>query len=109
MMREVVYKPIGVIHSPLELPQDVPIQSVPAKGVAGSVEVPQEYVESLKDVEGFLHLILGLSFSFSTNVFSAGYAIYRQEASWSVCYSCTFATKSYWMFVSQKKNRTCCI
>ena len=29
-----------------------------AKGVAGSVEVPQEYVEGLKDVEGFSHLIL---------------------------------------------------
>jgi tRNA-Thr(GGU) m(6)t(6)A37 methyltransferase TsaA len=58
MMNEVIYKPIGVVHSPFKLPQDVPIQSAAAKGVAGSVEVFQEYVEGLKDVEGFSHLIL---------------------------------------------------
>jgi tRNA-Thr(GGU) m(6)t(6)A37 methyltransferase TsaA len=57
-MKEVIYKPIGVVHSPFKLPQNVPIQSAAAKGVAGSVEVFQEYVEGLKDVEGFSHLIL---------------------------------------------------
>jgi tRNA-Thr(GGU) m(6)t(6)A37 methyltransferase TsaA len=57
-MKEIIYKPIGVIHSPFKLPQDVPIQSAAAKGVAGSVEVFQEYVEGLMDVEGFSHLIL---------------------------------------------------
>ena len=40
------------------MPQDVPIQSAAAKEVVGSVEVPQEYVEGLKDVEDFSHLIL---------------------------------------------------
>jgi len=57
-MSEVVYKPIGVVHSPFKEPQDVPIQSVAAKGVMGSVEVAREYVEGLRDVEGFSHLIL---------------------------------------------------
>ena len=57
-MKEIIYKPIGVIHSPFKIPQDVPIQSAAAKGVAGSVVVFQQYVESLKDVEGFSHLIL---------------------------------------------------
>jgi len=57
-MKEVIYKPIGVVHSPFKMPQDVPIQSVAAKGVMGYVEVAQEYVEGLKDVEGFSHLIL---------------------------------------------------
>jgi len=57
-MKEVIYKPIGVVHSPFKLPQNVPIQSAAAKGVVGSVEVLQEYVEGLKDVEGFSHLIL---------------------------------------------------
>ena len=42
----------------MKLPKDVPIQSTTAKGVAGSVEVFQEFVEGLKDVEGFSHLIL---------------------------------------------------
>ena len=57
-LKEVLYKPIGVIHSPFKLPQDVPIQSAAAKGVVGSVEVSQDYVKGLKDIEGFSHLIL---------------------------------------------------
>jgi len=57
-MKDVVYKPIGVVHSPFKMPQDVPIQSVAAEGVMGYVEVAGEYVEGLRDVEGFSHLIL---------------------------------------------------
>ena len=50
--------PIGVVHSPFKTPQDVPIQAAVAEEVKGSVEVAQEYVEGLRDVEGFSHLIL---------------------------------------------------
>ena len=57
-MKEVIYKPIGVVHSPFKMPQDVPIQSAAAKEVVGSVELSQEHVEGLKDLEGFSHLIL---------------------------------------------------
>jgi tRNA-Thr(GGU) m(6)t(6)A37 methyltransferase TsaA len=57
-MSEVVYKPIGIVHSPFKMPQDVPIQSVAAAGITGHVEVAKEYVEGLKDVDGFSHLIL---------------------------------------------------
>jgi tRNA-Thr(GGU) m(6)t(6)A37 methyltransferase TsaA len=57
-MSDVVYRPIGVVHSPFKMPQDVPIQSVAAEGVMGSVEVAREYVEGLRDVDGFSHLIL---------------------------------------------------
>jgi len=57
-MSEVRYKPIGVVHSPFKVPQDVPIQSVAAEGIMGYVEVAREYVEGLRDVEGFSHLIL---------------------------------------------------
>jgi len=57
-MNKVVYMPIGVIHSPFKAPQDVPIQSAAAEGIIGSVEVAREYVEGLRDVEGFSHLIL---------------------------------------------------
>jgi tRNA-Thr(GGU) m(6)t(6)A37 methyltransferase TsaA len=55
---EFIYKPIGVVHSPFKIPQDVPIQSKAAKGVVGSIEVFQEYEKGLKDIEGFSHLIL---------------------------------------------------
>ncbi len=57
-MNKVVYRPIGVVHSPFKAPQDVPIQSVAAEGIMGSVEVAAEYAEGLRDVEGFSHLIL---------------------------------------------------
>jgi tRNA-Thr(GGU) m(6)t(6)A37 methyltransferase TsaA len=66
-MREVVYRPIGVVHSPFKAPQDVPIQSVAAKGVIGHVEVSKEYVEGLRDVEGFSHLILIYHFHLAQN------------------------------------------
>jgi tRNA-Thr(GGU) m(6)t(6)A37 methyltransferase TsaA len=57
-MKDVVYKPIGVVHSPFKVPQDVPIQAATAEGVKGSVEVARGYAEGLRDVEGFSHLIL---------------------------------------------------
>jgi tRNA (adenine37-N6)-methyltransferase len=57
-MNEIVYKPIGVIHSPFKVPLDVPIQSAAAKNVTGSVELLPEYMDGLTDVEGFSHLIL---------------------------------------------------
>jgi tRNA-Thr(GGU) m(6)t(6)A37 methyltransferase TsaA len=57
-MSEVVYKPIGVIHSPFKAPHYVPIQSAAAEGVNGYVEVSREFVEGLRDVEGFSYLIL---------------------------------------------------
>ncbi len=57
-MNEIKYKPIGVIHSPFKEPKGTPIQPAGAEGIAGTVEVFPEYVEGLKDIEGFSHLIL---------------------------------------------------
>jgi tRNA-Thr(GGU) m(6)t(6)A37 methyltransferase TsaA len=57
-MSKIVYRPIGVVHSPFKAPQDVPIQAAAAEGVKGYVEVAQEYMDGLRDVEGFSHLIL---------------------------------------------------
>jgi len=57
-MNCVRYKPIGVVHSPFTKPQNIPIQSVVATGIKGSIEVAREYVEGLKDLEGFSHIIL---------------------------------------------------
>ncbi|MHA1606247.1 MAG: tRNA (N6-threonylcarbamoyladenosine(37)-N6)-methyltransferase TrmO [Candidatus Freyarchaeota archaeon] len=55
---EVRYKPIGVIHSPFKRLRGIPIQSVAAERVHGTVEVFPEYAEGLKDLEGFSHIFL---------------------------------------------------
>ena len=57
-MKEVRYKPIGVVHSPFKKPQNVPIQAIASKGTKGSIELDREYVEGLKDLDGFSHIIL---------------------------------------------------
>lgn len=55
---KIQYKPIGVIHSPFQQPAGVPIQPTAAAGVTGSVEVYPEYIEGLKDLDGFSHIYL---------------------------------------------------
>jgi len=50
-------KPIGLIHSPYQDPQDTPIQSS-RSNAEGWVEVYPEYAEGLEGIEGFSHLIL---------------------------------------------------
>ncbi len=57
-MKKIIYKPIGVIHSPFKDIKGMPIQSAAAKGVVGTVEIKPEYAAGLKDVEGFSHIIL---------------------------------------------------
>jgi tRNA-Thr(GGU) m(6)t(6)A37 methyltransferase TsaA len=54
---EIVYKPIGIIHSPFTEKDQTPIQSAFSKA-DGTVEVFPEYSEGLRDIEGFSHLIL---------------------------------------------------
>jgi tRNA (adenine37-N6)-methyltransferase len=51
-------KPIGVIHTPYNVLQNMPIQPVGAAGVKGTVEIFDEYKEGLADLNGFSHIIL---------------------------------------------------
>jgi tRNA (adenine37-N6)-methyltransferase len=53
-----IYKPIGIIHSPHTALEQTPIQPVYAQGCLGRAEVLPEYAEGLKDLEGFSHIIL---------------------------------------------------
>jgi tRNA-Thr(GGU) m(6)t(6)A37 methyltransferase TsaA len=46
-------KPIGVIRTPFTKPAGTPIQPVFAEGAEGRVEVLKNYVDGLKDLEGF--------------------------------------------------------
>jgi tRNA-Thr(GGU) m(6)t(6)A37 methyltransferase TsaA len=57
-MDEILFKPIGIVHSPLKQPQGTPIQSLAGKDINGSIEVFSEYTDGLKDLEGFSHIIL---------------------------------------------------
>jgi tRNA-Thr(GGU) m(6)t(6)A37 methyltransferase TsaA len=57
-VKNVTYRPIGVIHSPFEEPENVPIQPAAAKGVEGRVEIRPEFIDGLQDLDGFSHLVL---------------------------------------------------
>jgi tRNA-Thr(GGU) m(6)t(6)A37 methyltransferase TsaA len=46
-------KPIGVVHSPFTRSKGTPIQSALAEGAEGMVVLEPEYLEGLKDLEGF--------------------------------------------------------
>jgi tRNA (adenine37-N6)-methyltransferase len=54
----VEYRPIGVIHTPLEEPAGTPIQPSRGRGVRGTVEVFPEYADGLADLDGFSHVVL---------------------------------------------------
>lgn len=55
---EVTYRPIGVVHSPFEKPEDVPKHAADAVDAIGTVEVAPEFEEGLALVDGFSHLQL---------------------------------------------------
>lgn len=52
------YHPIGVVHSPFKDAEGTPIQPSRAQNIEGTVEVFAEYIDGLKDLEGFSHIIL---------------------------------------------------
>ena len=52
------YEPIGIIHTPFRENKDTPIQGVFAPDSTGEVEVFPQYIDGLKDIAGFSHIIL---------------------------------------------------
>jgi tRNA (adenine37-N6)-methyltransferase len=68
----ITFRPIGIIATPFEEPQGTPIQSLAARGEAGTVTLFPEYAEGLQDLDGFSHILLiyhfHLSKSFSLKV-----------------------------------------
>lgn len=52
------YHPIGLIHTPNPKAEGTPIQPRAAEGVVGEVEIYSKYVDGLKDLENFSHIIL---------------------------------------------------
>jgi len=57
-MKPITINPIGVIHTPHKDVKNMPIQPIAAEGIKGYIELLPEYVEGLKDIEGFSHLTL---------------------------------------------------
>jgi tRNA-Thr(GGU) m(6)t(6)A37 methyltransferase TsaA len=64
-MKKIEYKPIGIIRSPFKDTKGMPIQPTGAKGVRGRVVIEPEYVDGLRDIEGFSHIILIYHFHLS--------------------------------------------
>lgn len=62
---EIRYKPIGIIHSPFKDVKGMPIQPSGAKGVAGTIEIRPDFIEGLKDLDGFSHIMLIYHFHLS--------------------------------------------
>jgi tRNA-Thr(GGU) m(6)t(6)A37 methyltransferase TsaA len=54
----ITYQPIGFIHSPFTKTTGMPIQPPGATGIEGTVTVKPEFLEGLRDLDGFSHLIL---------------------------------------------------
>ncbi|MEN6440069.1 MAG: tRNA (N6-threonylcarbamoyladenosine(37)-N6)-methyltransferase TrmO [Syntrophobacter sp.] len=68
-MNELVYDPIGLIRSPFKTAEGTPIQPIAAKGIRGLIELREEFLEGLKDLDGFSHVILVYHFHLSTGGF----------------------------------------
>jgi len=51
-------QPIGLIHTPFQNLEGMPIQPAGARGVKGSVDIFSEYRDGLQDLDGFSHIIL---------------------------------------------------
>ena len=57
-MQQINYSPIGVINSPFNSPEDMPIQGIGGKGIKATIEIYSEFADGLKDLDGFSHIIL---------------------------------------------------
>lgn len=55
---EIVFRPIGVVHSPHTAVTKTPIQPVFSHDIEGTVVLDSEYVDRLAGLEGFSHIYL---------------------------------------------------
>lgn len=58
MVKKITYRSIGIIHTPYAEKADTPIQGCFAPNSKGYIDLYPEYLDGLKNVEGFSHLIL---------------------------------------------------
>ena len=55
---EYILKPVGVLHTPFNSRQDMPIQGRLFPETRGEAEINPKYAKALDDLEGFSHIIL---------------------------------------------------
>ncbi|NJD59332.1 MAG: tRNA (N6-threonylcarbamoyladenosine(37)-N6)-methyltransferase TrmO [Anaerolineales bacterium] len=55
---DIKYQPIGIIHSPFDSLEDMPIQPTSDISGSGTVEIFPQFIDGLKDLEGFSHVYL---------------------------------------------------
>jgi len=58
VVHSIEFKPIGIIRSPFRKLEGMPIQTIGARGVKGSIELDPDLEPGLKDLEEFSHIIL---------------------------------------------------
>ena len=54
----VKFASIGTIHTPFKTKEGMPIQSIGAEGIKGTIRLKKEYVKGLLDLDGFSHIFL---------------------------------------------------
>ena len=57
-LKQITINPIGIIHTPFNNVEGMPIQPLAAKGIKGYIALFPEYIEGLKDLDGFSHITL---------------------------------------------------
>ena len=58
MAEPIIFKPIGIIHSPFSSLAEMPIQPASETSAPGTVEIFPEFAPGLKDLDGFSHIYL---------------------------------------------------
>ena len=57
-MKQIIFNPIGVIHSSYKEAKDIPIQGRFKDNVEAYIELREKYVKGLKDLDKFSHAII---------------------------------------------------
>ena len=57
-MKKIIFKPIGIIHTPFKEAMGTPIQPRAAQNIEGVIEIYPDYQKALMDLDGFSHIIL---------------------------------------------------
>jgi tRNA-Thr(GGU) m(6)t(6)A37 methyltransferase TsaA len=57
-MEAIKYKPIGIIRSPYKESIGIPRQAVGASDVKGQIQIFEQFIEGLKDLNGFSHIVV---------------------------------------------------